>query len=73
MRLLSSQCFFLTLITVSFICSIIFQYQFPTVADWRSIARVITQTRDRAFQTFGRAFIFFLSPQRLVQVFQKLD
>ena len=29
MRLLASQCFFLTLITVSFICGIIFQYLSP--------------------------------------------
>ena len=27
-----------------------------TVADWDSIGRVTTQTRDRAFQTLGRVF-----------------
>ena len=32
-----------------------------TVADWDSMGRVITQTRDQAFQTRGRAFsvLFF--------------
>ena len=40
-----------------------------TVADWDSMGLVITQTRGRAFQTLGRAFIFLLNLQKLGLVF----
>ena len=43
-----------------------------TVTDWDSMGRVIIQTRDRVFQTLGRAFSFLLNPQKLGRVFQKL-
>ena len=45
---------------------------FCTVADWDSMGLVITQTRGRAFQTLGRAFIYLLNLQKLGLVFQKL-
>ena len=43
-----------------------------TVADWDSMGRVIMQTRDRVFQTLGRAFSFLLNPQKLGWAFQRL-
>ena len=36
-----------------------------TVADWDSMGCVVTQTRDKAFQTLARAFDFLLSLQKL--------
>ena len=46
------------------------------VADWESTGRVITQTRGRAFQAPGRAFLtlyrafsFLLNHQKLSRVF----
>ena len=39
-----------------------------TMADWDSMDRVKTQTRDRAFQTLGRAFDFLLRFQKLDRV-----
>ena len=44
-----------------------------TVADWDSMARVVTQTRDRAFQKLGRAFDFLLSLQKLGGEFGKTE
>ena len=38
------------------------------MADWDSMDRVKTQTRDRAFQTLGQAFDFLLRFQKLDRV-----
>ena len=45
----------------------------PTVADWDSVSRVVTQTRGWAFQTLGRAFDFRLRLQKLGRAFERLD
>ena len=36
-----------------------------TVSEWDSMGRVVTQTRDKTFQTLGRAFDFLLNLQKL--------
>ena len=36
------------------------------------MSRVVSEARGRAFQTLGRAFDFFLSLQKLSQVFGRL-
>ena len=53
-------------------CFSIVCLRFHTMADWDSMGLVITQTRDRAYQTLGRAFSFLLNPQKLGRVFQRL-
>ena len=43
-----------------------------TYRDWDIMGSVTTQTRGRAFQTFSRAFDFFLRLQKLSRVFERL-
>ena len=45
---------------------------YPTVADWDRMGRVVTETCWRAFQKLGRVFDFFSSLQKLGWVFGKL-
>ena len=52
---------------------IVFKKPNVTVADWDSMGGVITQTRDRAFESLGRAFSILLNPQKLGRVFRKLS
>ena len=40
------------------------------MADWDSMDRVKTQTRDRAFQTLGQAFDFLLRFQSSTECFE---
>ena len=47
-------------------------YHSPTVADWDSMGRVVTQTLGRVLKTLGQAFDFLLRLQTLGQVFGKL-